>query len=128
MEVSGAGAGLGLLFDTHNWADGASERGWRQCAGFATAVHIKTFAFDAEGNDVTSTGRGQPAVKGPVVSPGYHAAPEANAKLVRPDGWVMLGDLVELDEDGYLHVIGRTDDIIIRGGKNLSAATETGGA
>ncbi|MBJ22195.1 MAG: acyl--CoA ligase [Deltaproteobacteria bacterium] len=78
--------------------------------------------FDAEGNDVTPSGIGQPAVKGPVVSRGYHGAPEATAELIRPDGWVMLGDLVELDEDGYLKVVGRTDDIIIRGGKNLSAA------
>lgn len=78
--------------------------------------------FDAEGNDVTATGAGRPAVKGPVVSRGYLGAPEATEELIRPDGWVMLGDLVELDEDGYLRVVGRTDDIIIRGGKNLSAA------
>ena len=78
--------------------------------------------FDQEGNDVTETGTGQPAVKGPVVSRGYHGAPEATAELIRPDGWVMLGDLVEIDEDRYLSVVGRTDDIIIRGGKNLSAA------
>ncbi|MGB0620807.1 MAG: class I adenylate-forming enzyme family protein [Myxococcota bacterium] len=78
--------------------------------------------FDPAGNDVTETGAGQPAVKGPVVSRGYLGAPEATAELIRPDGWVMLGDLVELDEDGYLRVVGRTDDIIIRGGKNLSAA------
>ncbi len=78
--------------------------------------------FDAQGEDVTASGAGQPAVKGPVVSTGYLGAPEATAELIRPDGWVYLGDLVELDEDGYLRVIGRTDDIIIRGGKNLSAA------
>lgn len=78
--------------------------------------------FDAEGRDVTASGRGQPAVKGPVVSRGYLGAPEANAALITSDGWVKLGDLVELDADGYLRVIGRTDDIIIRGGKNLSAA------
>lgn len=78
--------------------------------------------FDHAGKDVTETGIGQPAVKGPVVSRGYHGAPEATARLIRPDGWVLLGDLVELDEDGYLRVVGRTDDIIIRGGKNLSAA------
>ncbi len=78
--------------------------------------------FDAEGRDVTASGRGRPAVKGPVVSRGYLGAPEANAQLVTADGWVKLGDLVELDADGYLRVIGRTDDIIIRGGKNLSAA------
>jgi acyl-CoA synthetase len=34
---------------------------------------------------------------------------------------VLLGDLVEIDAEGYLSVVGRTDDIIIRGGKNLSA-------
>jgi acyl-CoA synthetase len=78
--------------------------------------------FDAQGRDVTESGRGQPAVKGPTLSRGYFGAPEANAELVREDGWMLLGDLVELDEDGYLRVIGRTDDIIIRGGKNLSAA------
>lgn len=78
--------------------------------------------FDAEGNDVTASRKGQPAVKGPVVSRGYLGAPEATAELIRPDGWVLLGDLVELDDEGYLRVIGRTDDIIIRGGKNLSAA------
>ncbi len=78
--------------------------------------------FDPDGRDVTSSGRGQPAVKGPVVSQGYLGAPEANAQLITADGWVKLGDLVELDADGYLRVIGRTDDIIIRGGKNLSAA------
>ena len=78
--------------------------------------------FDGEGRDVTASGRGQPAVKGPVVSRGYLGAPEANAQLITVDGWVKLGDLVELDADGYLRVIGRTDDIIIRGGKNLSAA------
>lgn len=78
--------------------------------------------FDAEGRDVTASGRGQPAVKGAVVSRGYLGAPEANAALITTDGWVRLGDLVELDAEGYLRVIGRTDDIIIRGGKNLSAA------
>jgi len=78
--------------------------------------------FDAQGNDVTESGVGQPAVKGPALSRGYFGAPEANAELIRDDGWFLLGDLVEIDTDGYLRVIGRTDDIIIRGGKNLSAA------
>jgi acyl-CoA synthetase len=78
--------------------------------------------FDANGTDITASGRGQPAVKGPVLSRGYFGAPEANAELVREDGWFLLGDVVEVDAEGYLRVIGRTDDIIIRGGKNLSAA------
>jgi len=78
--------------------------------------------FDRSGRDVTSSGRGRPGVRGPTLSRGYLGAPEATASLIREDGWFMLGDLVELDAEGYLRVVGRTDDIIIRGGKNLSAA------
>lgn len=43
--------GLGLLFDTNNWADGTQERAWEMCAQYATATHIKTFSFDENGND-----------------------------------------------------------------------------
>jgi sugar phosphate isomerase/epimerase len=45
--------GLGLLFDTANWADGKQEEGWTRCARYARATHIKTYAFDAEGNETT---------------------------------------------------------------------------
>lgn len=76
--------------------------------------------FDAAGADVTPSRRGQPGVKGPTLSRGYYADSDANAALLRPDGWMMLGDIVELDDEGYLRVVGRTDDFIIRGGKNIS--------
>ena len=75
---------------------------------------------------MTSSRRGQPGCKGPTLSRGYYSvlgdAESANQKLTRDDGWMLLGDIVELDEDGYLVVVGRVDDFIIRGGKNLSAA------
>jgi sugar phosphate isomerase/epimerase len=45
--------GLGLLLDTNNWAEGLREEGWRRCAKYATALHIKTFEFDEHGNDPT---------------------------------------------------------------------------
>lgn len=76
--------------------------------------------FDEAGADVTQTGRGQPGCKGPTLSRGYWEDDVENAKLTRPDGWMMLGDIVTIDDDGYLTVIGRTDDFIIRGGKNIS--------
>jgi acyl-CoA synthetase len=77
--------------------------------------------FDAAGNDVTSSGRGQPGCKGPTLSDGYYKNPKASASLVREDGWMMLGDIVTIDAEGYLCVVGRTDDFIIRGGKNISS-------
>ncbi|HKY54710.1 MAG TPA: TIM barrel protein [Anaerolineales bacterium] len=45
--------GLGLLFDTGNWPDGMREKGWEMCARYARATHLKTYAFDAEGNETT---------------------------------------------------------------------------
>lgn len=43
--------GLGLLFDTNNWAEGKQEEGWERCAKYASLTHVKTFAFDDAGND-----------------------------------------------------------------------------
>lgn len=82
-------------------------------------MHVQL--FDDDGNDVTATGIGRSACKGPGITPGYYGNPEANTKLFRPDGWMYLGDIVQIDEDGYLRVVGRTADFIIRGGHNISA-------
>jgi acyl-CoA synthetase len=76
--------------------------------------------FDENGEDITPTRRGRPGCRGPTLSGGYYGDAAANAELIRKDGWMMLGDLVQIDDEGYLHVIGRTDDFIIRGGKNIS--------
>jgi sugar phosphate isomerase/epimerase len=43
--------GLGLLFDTYNWAEGKKEQAWEMCAQYATLTHVKTFEFDEAGND-----------------------------------------------------------------------------
>jgi acyl-CoA synthetase (AMP-forming)/AMP-acid ligase II len=52
----------------------------------------------------------------------YWQAPEATAALFTPDGYVRTGDVGYLDEDGYLFIVDRKKDIIIRGGENISAA------
>jgi acyl-CoA synthetase len=79
--------------------------------------------FDEEdGTDVTATRSGQPGTKGPATCLGYLDDPAANAELFTADGYLLHADIVELDEEGYLSVVGRTSDIVIRGGKNISAA------
>src|SRR5205823_5242824 len=52
----------------------------------------------------------------------YWQAPEATAALFTPDGYVRTGDVGYLDEDGYLFIVDRKKEIIIRGGENISAA------
>jgi acyl-CoA synthetase len=82
--------------------------------------------FDEAWRDVTACGRGIPGCRGPLQSRGYWADPEANRRLLTPDGWMLTGDVATLDVDGYLRVVGRTADFIIRGGKNVSAPAVEG--
>ena len=73
------------------------------------------------GEDVTGSRRGQPGSRGPAVCLGYLDDAEANAELFTADGFVLHADVAEVDGEGYLSVVGRKSDLIIRGGKNISA-------
>ena len=64
---------------------------------------------------------GQPACRGPAMSLGYLDG-DGNDQLFTADGWMRIGDLCEIDAQGYVTVTGRTSDFILRGGKNISAA------
>jgi cyclohexanecarboxylate-CoA ligase len=48
---------------------------------------------------------------------GYHKKPELNS--IDADGWFDTGDLARMDRDGYIRIVGRTKDVIIRGGENI---------
>jgi acyl-CoA synthetase (AMP-forming)/AMP-acid ligase II len=52
----------------------------------------------------------------------YWKNPQATAETISPDGYVRTGDVGYLDEDGYLFIVDRKKEIIIRGGENISAA------
>lgn len=53
VKIIEAVDGLGLLFDSHNWAPGHQLEGWETCAQYACSTHFKTFAFDEDGNEKT---------------------------------------------------------------------------
>lgn len=73
---------------------------------------------DGTGDDVPTGTAGEVIVSGPTIMQGYLNLPEATAETV-VDGWLHTGDIGHLDEDGYLTLIDRVKDMIIRGGENI---------
>ncbi|KJF23215.1 fatty-acid--CoA ligase [Rhodococcus sp. AD45-ID] len=100
--------------------DDDSDTRLRTCGHVIDRMQVRVFD-DAAKEVVGSMRRGQPAVNGPLMCQGYWGDVDANNELYTEDGWMLLGDIVEIDEDGRVRVVGRKADIIIRGGKNISA-------
>ena len=74
-----------------------------------------------DGGEVPRGDVGEIWLKGPTVIRGYFELPEATAQAF-VDGWFRTGDAGRLDDDGYLYVVDRLKDVVIRGGENIYAA------
>jgi non-ribosomal peptide synthetase component E (peptide arylation enzyme) len=75
---------------------------------------------DPQGNEVPRGAEGDIAYRGPAHMIEYLANPEETAALFTRDGFSKSGDLGKMTDDGYVRVTGRTKDIVIRGGMNIS--------
>ena len=84
----------------------------------ATAARSDHRVVDANGEPVADGAAGEVVIKGPNVMRGYLNRPEETAKTII-DGWLHTGDIGRLDEDGYLVLVDRAKDMIIRGGENI---------
>jgi long-chain acyl-CoA synthetase len=76
---------------------------------------------DADGNQMGPGETGELLIRGENLMQGYYKDPEATAEVLR-DGWLHTGDLAYLDDDGYLFLVGRKKELIIRGGANIYPA------
>ncbi|WP_406034896.1 AMP-binding protein [Nocardioides sp. NBC_00163] len=72
----------------------------------------------ADGKPVPPGENGEVNVRGANVMRGYLGRPDDTAAVIR-DGWLFTGDLGHVDEDGYLTIVGRSKEMIIRGGENI---------
>jgi len=79
-------------------------------------------AFDSELNALPRGQRGQAGVRGPSLFIGYAEGLGAGQERVTPDGFYLTGDEIVRDEDGFVRVVGRIKDQIIRGGFNIDPA------
>jgi acyl-CoA synthetase (AMP-forming)/AMP-acid ligase II/ABC-type nitrate/sulfonate/bicarbonate transport system permease component len=73
---------------------------------------------DKDGKELPTGEVGEVLARGPQIMKGYFKNPKATADKVK-DGWYYTGDLGRFDEDGYLYILGRADDMVITGGMNV---------
>ncbi len=102
--------------NTSNPHDGERRAG---TVGFALPGVDLRITDGAGGQDVPPGDIGMIEVRGPNVFKGYWNMPEKTAEELRPDGFLITGDLGRIDADGYLHIVGRSKDLVISGGYNV---------
>ena len=128
-EVVSAAAGLGMnvlrlygstevLMATTNRPGGPAEQAGRDRRPRPRRRRASTVRDD-DGRAVVGE-PGEILVRGPNTCVGFFADPERTAATFIEDGWVRSGDLGVLDEDGFLTIVGRKKEIIIRGGLNIA--------
>ncbi|WP_313740237.1 AMP-binding protein [Pseudomonas sp.] len=84
-----------------------------------TQPHLETQLVDAHGAVVARGEIGELCTRGYSVMLGYWDNPQATAEAIDGEGWMHSGDLAVMDEEGYVRIVGRGKDMIIRGGENI---------
>lgn len=112
--IEGYGLSEGTCASTSNPLDGDRRPGTvgRALPGVQVAV------VNESGEHITDGSAGEVVVKGATVMRGYLHRPEETAKTI-VNGWLHTGDIGCLDSDGYLTLVDRAKDMIIRGGENI---------
>jgi fatty-acyl-CoA synthase len=82
--------------------------------------HLEVKVIDPATGDTLARGeRGELCTRGYSVMTGYWQDPGRTAEAIDEDGWMHTGDLATMDDEGYVSIVGRSKDMVIRGGENL---------
>ncbi len=100
--------------------------GMSETCGVATlnppdAIKLGTVGPPIPGCEIKLAEDGEVLVRTPANTPGYRNMPEKNAETIDSEGWLLTGDIGELDDEGYLKIVDRKKELIINAaGKNMS--------
>jgi acyl-CoA synthetase (AMP-forming)/AMP-acid ligase II len=112
-------ASIGTMLRKSDHVDGLRGRPrlLSSCGQPGYAIDVRV--VDDDGRDVEPGERGEVIFAGAYVMKGYFRDPDRTAETI-VDGWVRSGDIAEVDEEGYLYIVDRKKDLIIRGGLNIA--------
>ncbi|MCY4273609.1 MAG: class I adenylate-forming enzyme family protein [bacterium] len=82
---------------------------------------VEAKVVDDRGAELPSGQPGELLVRSPIVIRGYLNKPEATAEAI-VDGWLRTGDVAVIDEEGFIAIVDRAKDLVIRGGENIACA------
>jgi long-chain acyl-CoA synthetase len=121
LKNGSPGTGYGLT-ETHGivTANGASLYLAKPDSAGSIVPTLDAKLVDEEGNDLEpgTDVIGQLCVRGTVVIKGYLNRPEATADVIR-NGWFNTGDIARIDDDGFVFIVDRAKDMVLRGGENV---------
>ena len=83
---------------------------------------VQVRVLDEDSKELPANEIGEVVIRTPRVMKGYANQESATAALLDENGWLHTRDMGYIDEDGYVYLVGRKDDIIIRGGENIAPA------
>jgi len=81
--------------------------------------HTEVKIVDAEGRILPRGAAGELLTRGYLVMRGYWDDPEKTGEAIDPARWMHTGDLATIDDEGYVNIVGRIKDMVIRGGENV---------
>lgn len=81
--------------------------------------HLEVKLVDPQGHIVPTGAVGELCTRGYSVMRGYWNEPQKTAEAIDAEGWMHTGDLATIDADGYCSIVGRSKDMLIRGGENV---------
>ncbi len=82
---------------------------------------LQAKVIDGDGNDLPQGALGELCVKGGNVIKGYLNRPEATAESIQK-GWLRTGDIGRINDDGFVYIVDRAKDMLLRGGENIYCA------
>jgi len=109
----------GMTEAAHQMASNPLPPAARKPGSVGRGTDVQISIMDAEGRHLAVGEAGEVVIKGPNVTSGYENNSEANAKSFT-DGWFRTGDQGVIDTDGYLRLVARIKELIIRGGEKIS--------